>query len=55
MLTTEGISMTMATTAPPVEVGDAPQHLVVEDGGHHLIPPPTEAGIPKSVKHRKKA
>ena len=27
----------MAMTAPPVEVGDAPQHLVVEEGGDDLI------------------
>ena len=52
MLITEGTSITMATTAPPCKIGNASQHLIIKDRGYHLIFTPTEAGIPKSVKHR---
>ena len=54
MLITEGTSITRATTAPFPKSGTLPSISLYKTLAITSKSPPTEAGIPKSVKHRKK-
>ena len=54
MLTTEGMIITSATTAPFPKLGTLPSISVYSTLAITSNCPPTEAGMPKSVKHRKK-
>ena len=38
MLTADGISIIMATTAPLLKLRHASQHFIVENRGHHIVP-----------------
>lgn len=55
MLPMDGISMMTATTAPRLKSGMPPIILLYKVVATTLYRPPTDAGIPKSVKLRKNA
>ena len=55
MLNTDGSSITIATTLPLLKSGTLPSICVYRTLAMTSYFPPTDAGIPKSVKQRKNA
>ena len=55
ILPIEGISIIIAITAPRLKSGIPPNIWLYNRVAITSYPPPTDAGIPKSVKHRKNA